>query len=704
MPQLLVPIFVSILPASIAGITIGGVTVASALATLTIGLISIAVMLLLAPKPKAPEDGHFAIQQATPPKIFAYGKTRIAGYIVLLEEYKGALFHVSALCAHKCNAVTGYFLNDDKVSVVSDIVQGGSDDRYSSNAIAIYYRLGEPTETTYSALSTLYTSHVWDATGTGDGVASLCMTCAARGSSEFYTVYPLSRPQPSVEMETAILYDPRTDVWEYSDNTALELLHFLCFCEFGPQRSYEKCILPVVDFWKAAADICDEFVDLKSGGTEKRYRSGGFDTTDHDTRSVLNELLASCDGWLCERGDGTVILTVGKYEEPTQTITDDDIIGWTIQSDVPDEYAVNEITTTFCFVDAGYSTASVDPWEDEADQAARGSKRSTSFELRWVQSFTQARRLAKREMSRQKERIRGQLILNLGAIGKIHSRWVRVKSNFVPFLNDHVVENRKAVVSIMGASIALDYVGSGPYIDDWSPTDDEGREPVAPTVTSSTLVPAPVGVSAVVEETGGVSYVDVSFNKPDYDAGVDGSSSYSPITYVIRWRYSSSDSGGGPGSWTEVEYKSPPAPVAGRITLTLSPVPQNTSIDIEICNVSPKGSRTAFSNPITVSTVVSAAAPGTPQNGSAVGGIGVAQVSWYNPNSETMYYAVVFRGYSGDPFSSTVSVSSHLYGSANQYMSYNDAVSPGTYDYWVVAYSRSDAASTAAGPFSATVT
>jgi len=698
MPAVLTPIFLAIVGTWEIGLT--GISIASVLANTAAGLLMVGAMALLAPKPKKPEDGKVPVQQATPPRIFAYGKCRVAGYVALLEEDAGNLYYASALTAHKCNRVTGYWLNDDKVVLVAGAVQGLEDGRYANGRIKIDTRLGEPAETPYGMLEPLYPSGVWSELNVGNGVTSMAMMCKGTSSEKYGTRYPYGRPAPSVELETAVLYDPRTDVWEYSDNTALEIIHFLCFSEFGPQRDYDTCILPVVDIWKNAANICDETVALRAGGTEKRYRSGGFDTTEHDTRTVLNELLISCDGWLCELGDGSVILTVGKFEAPDHTITDDDIVGWTIQSDVPDEYAVNEIAASFCFVDAGYSTTSVDPWEDIEDQALRGSKRSARLELPWVQSFSQARRLGKREMSRQKERVRGQLILNIGALHKIHKRWVSVKSSSVPFLGNRVIENRKAIVSIQTGSIILDYVGSGPYVDDWTPETDEGMAPIVPVTGSTKLIPVPSNVVVTVEEADGEAYIDVSFD--DSGSQPIGSPLYYPshgLTYIVRWRYETT------GNWVEVKYANPPDPSGGRITLTLSPVPQNTSLDVSMCAVGPKGHRTAFSTETTVSTIVDKAAPSSPVNGSAVGSVGRTTVSWYNPNSRTFDHAKVFRGGSTDPFSLAAPVSGDILGSPNQLISYvNTPVLPGMYAYWIVAYSKTGSASTPSGPFVATVT
>lgn len=691
MDPILTPIFIALIGTWEIGLT--GITISSVLANITGGMLLVGVMALLAPKPPKPDDGKFVVQNSTPARVFAYGKVRMAGSIALLEEHGGILYHVAAICAHKCNAVTGYYLHDDSVEVVDDHVVALADKRYLNNCVSLEYRLGEDTETPYSrAVTALSSIGLWTNDYRGDGITSLLMTCRAPKAAQLGKYYPLGRPQPSLELESAIIYDPRDDTWRYSDNTALEIIHFLCFSEFGPQREYDKTILPVVDAWIEAANVCDELVNLRAGGSEKRYRSGGFDTTEHDTRTVLNELLISCDGWLSERGDGTCTLVVGKYYPPTQTITDDDIIGWTIQSDVPDEYAVNEIAATFCFPDAGYNMTAVDTWEYTEDQIARGSKRSSRMELNWVQSFSQARRLGKRELSRQKETVRGQLILNLGGMGKIASRFVNVSSKIVPFLNGKVIENRKAVVSLQTASITLDYIGSGAYIDDWNPATDEGTPPPVPIVAATKLIPTPVNVTVTAEVIDGIVYADIQFDTPDY----------ADLAYVVRWRYS--NIAGSPGSWTEVAYDEPPDPVAGRITLNVSPLPQSTNVDIELCSVSSRGSRSVFTNPITISTVPTVAAPGTPTNGSATGGVGSATVSWYNPNSATFNHTVVFRGPVGDPFSLSDPVSGSIYGAANQAMAYTDIVSSGDYSYWVVAYSSSSAASTPAGPFDATVT
>ncbi len=81
--------------------------------------------------------------------------------------------------------------------------------------------------------------------------------------------------------------------------------------------------------------------------------------------SRTNAILAACDGWICERGDGALLLTVGKFRESrVATITDADIVGHQIQYGVLFEDEVNRLIPKFTYPATGYATSDTDYFED----------------------------------------------------------------------------------------------------------------------------------------------------------------------------------------------------------------------------------------------------------------------------------------------------------------------------------------------------
>lgn len=821
MPEALAPFILSIASAALGSeitaatvvATVGTFTItagmlASAAATIGIGVVAVGVGLLLAPKPPAPENGQFAIQQALPPRSYGYGHVRFAGFIAFLEESGGNLFQVCAVFGHQCAGVINYFLNDDEVTVAvgplstpyvfnGGQVLGGADGRYVL-AIWLDYRLGLPTETNYSFMTATFPG-IWGADHRGDNVTSAFMFALASNAQNFEKTYPYARPQFSAVWKTALVYDPRISdatptpatitiaspgvltigsaapaagtacvlsttgalptgltpgttyyvvnpsgstfqlalagtegvtgfgavpiattgsqsgthtallgqtfanpqSWPFSQNAALCILHFECFSAYGPQLPYETAILPVLAAWIAAANTCDEEVALKAGGTEPRYWLGGMSTTNQDPRSTLQAMLAACDGWFTQRGDGTIILIPGYYADfpAAVTITDDDIIGFDVQTDLPDESKVNSITATWTSPSNGYTTVETDPLDDEADQLARGRRRQARLDLGWVQSNGQASRLLKREFIRQQAPLRGTLLLKITALNAFYERWITVNSLTIPRLNGVVIENRKTVISITQPTV-MDFVQVGSEADVYNPTTDESAPPTVPTRPTTIGLPIPATVAAVAEEisAAGITtiYLNVSWDQP---TNTITGALRTDITYVVQYQLSSGSAG-----WIQQIYQPDAVMIsAGRVSINTPPVPANTTVEVEVASTG-VGAQTAFSTPVTTNTDAANIAPGPPTSFTATGAAGSAALSCVAPNSINFSGVQFYRAATGTPFSGAVPVGTEIFGAPNATLTHTDTVAAGTYDYFVTALNSFGTASSPTGPATATVT
>lgn len=716
--ELIAPLIISLLalPATftVLGFTFATASVISALVTTAIG---VGVAILFAPRPQIPppESGIIAIQQNLPYRIFAVGRARVAGAIMLKEEIASQLVYVAALVAHYIDGFEDLYLNDDKVTIPFDIsgnnfignVSPGSDGRYSGNTVYIETRQGLATETVYSTIETLLPT-IWDVDHRGDGQASIGMFCAGVSSQNFLTTYPYGGPSPSVVGRWAQVYDWRdltqspTDstTWKWSDNPALQIVWFMCFSTFGYRYNFNDAILPVLSYWTTAADDCDEIVPLKVG-SEKRYRSGGWITTQQARNTTLLTLLQTCDGFLSLRG-AVYVLIVGKYQEPTVTLIDADIAGFLFQSNAASEDVVNEIVAYWTDADNGYVTVDTDPSINMSDQALRGgAPRKAQLQLTWVQSVGQASRLKKREMFRQIAGVRGKLILHFSGINACYERWIKIQTNTIPQLNGAVIENRKPVISIRDRMITIDYILSGPGIDDYDPSVDESAPPYIPQRPDTVGLPIPSNVTVVAElysDDTGVSSVilALSWDEPFFN-GVPW-----VVNYEVQYRFT--DGGGGqPGPWTQQSFDSPNI-ASSRVSVDSSTVPEGTSLDVQIASVGAGASLSTWSSTVTVSTVLANIAPSEPIWISATGGIGTASLSVTAPSSVNVAAIQFYRGDVGDPFSTATAIGSPVSATPNATVNYTDTVLLGSYDYWAVSLTSVSVASAPAGPETATVT
>lgn len=704
------PLITSLLVAADIGLSGAALSVtAGILSAVVTSAIGLGLSLLFTPRPKtpAPENGAIVVQQSLPYRIYGYGTSRIAGALVFKEQENGVLGYIAVLNGHKVSGFRAFYLNDDRVTIPSSgglfngTVATGEAGRYGGT-IKIDTRRGEAPETAYSLITTSF-SDVWTANHRGDGCASLAMTCASVSSQYFSLYYPYGAPQPSAVVDQALCFDPRDGTqsladpatWKFTTNPIIALIHFECHSDYGPKRDYARAIAPVLSQWIQEANICDELVPKRTGGTEKRFTINGWITTEQERRTAVQSILQTCDGWICERGDGTIWPWVGKYRAPTVWLTDDDILGLQMQRGIPSDERVNRLTAKFTSPDADYTTLETAPMIDSADQVARsGPPRSAQLDLPWVHSIGQASRLQKREYLKQQQAISGKLTLRLSGVNACYERWIGIQSNSIPLLANAIVENRKPEIMLMGARCELSFVQSGPQIEVYDATTDESPPPYIPQRPPSSGVPAPANVSVVATQTNdttGGATVSLSVS---WDAAINNGAVWF-ATYIIQYRINGSTSA---SDWVKTTVSTYTVN-AGRITASTGIVPADASLEVQVTTAAGVASSSQV-----VSTGLSFTAPGSPTLLTATGGSGSASLSCKAPNSSNHAYIQFYRAAHGASFASAVAVGGHVNGAPNSTATFVDTVAAGTYDYFATASNSSSNASSPAGPAVATVT
>lgn len=589
-----------------------GIGLANALGSLATAIVttavSIGVQMLLAPKPPKPEDGKVPVMQAIPPRYWVVGRRRVAGAYMLWEAKGAKLYSVQAIAGHKISAVNRYYLHDDEVTIDgSGWVQGLADLRYNNQTVLIGSRLGQATETAFSFISDdLGAEGVWTTNHRGDGQASLGMVCLSPKAKYVQTIFPYGAPRLSVEVDGALVWDPRDeeqdpddqDTWVWSRNAALIMLWHQCFNEFGHRRDYHKSILPVLERWVEEINVCDEDVPLAAGGTEKRYLCGGFDSADHDPKVGTNAILSACDGWLCERGDGALLFVVGKFRESlVETITDGDISGYQIQHDVLPEDECNRLVPKFTYPATDYSTSDTDFFEDTAAQLTAGRPLTQEADYTWCDQWRQARRLGIRDWRRLQAKIKGQVDVRLSGINAVYSRWVRFSTPLgLPTLHGQLVENRRSVISLMKGGFTMDFIKHPENIDSWVPSEDEGAQPPVPSKPNAADLDTPVIYSVIAYKSSGSVYLKVTVEDPDSD----------DLMLAIQYRVE--DQGGVPGEWVKQVFDDF-TPSGGYVVVDTNPVPADETLQVQAAWVSTTNKYSEWSATETVETVIDPTAP-----------------------------------------------------------------------------------------------
>lgn len=626
------PIF-ALGPAAVSAVTTGLTAIAS------IG-VSLGAQYLLAGKPPRPADGKAPKTQAVPPRAYGVGTNRWGGSYMLWEEKDNQLFAVVAYAGHRISQYRKWWLQDDLVTLDgAGWVQPGADGRYGEapDRVQILSRLGLVPETAYSpAVSAFGGAGIWTAAHRGDGQASYMMRAVASSQKDFGRDYPYGIPQPSALADWAACWDFRDEdqdpedasSWTFTKNPAVEIAWYLCFCPYGPRHDYRKALLPVLDRWKEEADICDEAVALAAGGTEPRYEAHQVATTETDPLGFLNGLLVACDGHIAQHGDGSWVLTVGKFrEELVETVTDEDIAGYVYNADVDEEDEVNRLTARFTYPATDYTAATVQYLENVSAQLKVGRVLPQEADYSAVQSWTQARRLLRRDWLRIQAKANGTLDLRLSAINAITARWVRVQASaMLPEIAGRVVENKRSVLALMRGGFSMEW-RLHPHATDieaWDPATDEGTAPPVPGRPTSDPIPTPTidGVEAMA--SGGSVFLRVTI----VDAGRPD------LTPAIFYRIA--DIGGGtPGDW--VEYFDPDVKADGGFyAVSTNPVPADRDLEVVAAFRAAKGTSGPRSTPPEeVASTVDAVAPGPLTATAASGGRGYASCGATVPQDNT---------------------------------------------------------------------
>ncbi|WP_409457291.1 hypothetical protein [Rhizobium sp.] len=694
------PLFTAVLGTG--GIAIGATTItyASIAAAIATTALSIGIQALLAPKPPKPEDGKIPKTQSIPHRWWGVGRNRTAGAYMLWEAKGSTLCAVQAIRAHRIKSVNRFWFHDDEVTIDADGYVHGLGSRYGNNRARILYRLGLVPETPYAPIvGVMGADGAWTNSHRGDGQASLGLIAKNSSETKQQRRFPFGPPQLSVETDDALCWDFRDPLqdpenpatWTWTKNTALQMCWHQCFNEFGHRRDYRRAILPLLEMWQEEADICDELIPIKGGGFERRYESGGFDTTENDPKAGTNALLAACDGWICERGDGALQFIVGKYREKyVTTITDADITGHQIEYDVLFEDECNRLVPKFTYPEIGYATSDADFFEDTDAQIVAGRVLAQDAIYQWVQQWRQARRLGIRDWRRLQQKVSGTLNIRLSGINSVYSRWVRMNTPLsLPRLNGKVVENRKSLLSLMQGAFSMDIMLHPENIDAWNPETDEGQQPPVPPKVNAQDVLTPVINLVQAKPNGESVYIRVVIVDPSDDS----------LVPVVRYRVAN-DGSGNPGAWVEQRFPNA-TPSGGFVNLNTNVVPSNKLLDVQVAFIASDGDYGEWSVTANVTSIVDPVAPGTPTNMSAVNSAGTVTVSAKAANDNTSFL-IIKRGTTAQSFAAATTIGTYNV-SANQVITFTDTPGTGTWKYWCGAENNSGVASIAQASQTVTV-
>jgi len=549
-------------------------------------------------------------KQAIPARVRAFGRSRLHAYFALYKAAPdGSVVDTYAFMDGPADAIEQVYLNDDKVAINGGVVQALANKAYQSGKVLAGYTKGAYPNVSFTAVMAKITSYT--AKFRGDGVVTGYLIKQPEKEKYYLETYPQG---DNVEMSMvgrwSYQYDPRDPSqniaddptrpemwsggnyigsWKWTENPVLHLLWFLVW---DRGYSYDTRIKPALDFWKNAANICDEAVALKEGGTEPRYRSCVSYAYTSSEKEIIAAIVETFDGWIQERGDGAFVVYAGKVYTPTVIIGPDEIVSANLQNFVEKENSIEQVKVTYISALHDYSEQEATPWGGENGATRIGTMDAAT------PSYSQNRRLAKRVMDRTNATQRGTITTTLAGRKVRGQRFINLNhtEGGIPFFVG-LVEITKVARNFETGGLDFDWIAVDPNIDAWNPATEQGMgAPVGDPVTPDLLTaPTITSASPVYDQSGQDS------TGTRISATVEAPQSGADYTWYLRWK-KTADS-----VWNEQRYDDTD-PGAG-VTLLTSFVPTDESIDLQAEYSNGAGQTSGWSATYTIDTSTDATVP-----------------------------------------------------------------------------------------------
>lgn len=419
-----------------------------------------------------------------------YGKTRVGGTIVYLESTNNNqyLHMVIALAGHEIDAIESVYFNEEFVVNLSG--DGILVSKYI-DVVRIESRLGTSDQEAFTNLVN-ESAAKWTSAHRLRGIA--CLYVRLKYDQD---KFPNGVPNVSCIVRGKKVYDPRTATTVWSANPALCLADYLTSTSYGLGETYASTVDETALI--AAANICDEDVNLSAGGTENRYELHGTFPTSNAPEEVINAIVNSMAGKAVWAG-GVWRILAGAYYSPTLTFDEDDLRGgFKVQTLVSRRENFNAVKGVFQSAANNYILSDFPPITSATFQDQDGEQIFRNIELPFTTSPSMAQRLAKIDLLRARQQITLTLPLklvglkaNTGDIVQITN--TRLGWSAKPF---EVVAMDMTFDEVMGVDLSLREIASNVY--DWSTSEESEFDPAPNTNLPDAFNVTQPGLSVIDE-------------------------------------------------------------------------------------------------------------------------------------------------------------------------------------------------------------
>lgn len=521
---------------------LGGGTLAAGIvgSALRIGA-GIALSSLLAPKGRGSKGsgvrgGTFAIREPAVSRRIPYGTCRMGG-IYFYAETAGAqledLYLVLGIGDGPIASIDKMFFDGDEIALetngndangrpIYEPVSGEATQGY----VTVSFYTGAASQPADAGLVAASDSK-WTAAHTLDGIAYAVVKFIFNADA-----FPQGVPNVSFEVQGRNdIYDPRSTTTAFSANPALCLNHYLTTAKIGANATYATEINETL--LMTAANVCDESVSLKAGGTESRYTVNGYIDVSDDPETIVADFKGAMAGWVVFAG-GKFEIYAGAYSAPTFEIDEDMIIGpVSISNRLRKRDRVNVVGGVYQADENHFQPTDFPPATNAAYVTADGGEIRNDLELVMTTSPATAQRLAKIELESARREKTVEIQTNLKGLPCQSGKTVMLTLDRYGWARKTFLVVQSSIGDVgegsLGLNLSLREFDADIYA--WTPASDETTVSVAPALSVGPPTVANVTASPAGGAYAGGEYPkEITLSCATTDAAIRWSISAVPLT------------------------------------------------------------------------------------------------------------------------------------------------------------------------------
>lgn len=395
---------------ALAGALSVSATVASAIIATGLSLIAGLALQAIAGKPSTSGSGGAlqTFRQSITNARILYGRRRAGGVIVFFHpRTAGKTFYryfVIAITGHRCRGAVQFLLNDEVVTL--DATNRVTSGPYA-NAAYLWFERGEEDAEAHGVF-VAECGGKWTEAHRGRGVAKLYARFEMTDQ-----VVAAGMPNMTVVIDGKDdVRDPRSGARGFTRNAAAVFYDWLAMPrEEGGFGAYPD-ELPDDVWLSAQANVCDEQVPLRAGGSEERYAFDSLIEVGSAPADIRQTFVTCCAGTYTYSG-GKHLMRPGYWVPVSATLSEDDLAGpISVPLLADDGEVATEVSGTFIDPAALYQPQPVPTRSIPSDDM-----RQADFDLPHVTSHPRGQRILEIMLRRANAELRVNWPANVVGIG-----------------------------------------------------------------------------------------------------------------------------------------------------------------------------------------------------------------------------------------------------------------------------------------------